>query len=203
MQMGQNGALKRITSSERSASALVKFAPKEVTISPGSSQTVRMQFASPTTTERGEFRSHLLVEPVSVATATETDGSSDSGLRVGINIRFAVSIPVIVRNGDLPVAAKFSTAKVENEGSKSVLMLDLDRSGGRSLRGDLVVSLLSPDGRSREVARRRGFAVYVPNESRTARLYLPEGVKGKLTVKFVETGEAKPATCATTLTVGD
>ncbi|MEK9953263.1 MAG: molecular chaperone, partial [Curvibacter sp.] len=82
-----------------------------------------------------------------------------------------------------------------------VLSLQLNRSGNRSVYGDLVVSFTPRGGAAVELARAGGVAVYVPNALRRARmpLKLPPGLTladGTLRLSYRERTEAGGALLA-------
>lgn len=193
---------------ERFADSMLRYSPRQVTLQPGQSQTVRVLLRKPAELAAGEYRSHLQfdrVEDSSAATSIEAAGSAPGGGGIGVVIRALVgaSIPVIVRHGDTQAQVALSDLALESEppSSARILRLQFDRQGNRSVYGDLRVTF-TPNGRAAvEVGRAFGVAVYVPNLLRRARLQLdpPPGVAlagGVLHVTFRERPEAGGALLA-------
>jgi fimbrial chaperone protein len=192
---------------ERFAEAMVRYSPRQVTLQPGQSQTVRVLLRKPAELAAGEYRSHLQfdrVEDTSAATSIEATAPAPGG-GIGVVIRALVgaSIPVIVRHGDTHARVALSDLALETDAASStrILRLQFDREGNRSVFGDLRVSF-TPAGRAAvEIGRAFGVAVYVPNPLRRARLPLdpPPGVAltgGVLHVTFRERPEAGGALLA-------
>lgn len=187
---------------ERFADSMLRYSPRQVTLQPGQSQTVRVLLRKPAELAAGEYRSHLQfdrVEDSSAATSIEAGASAPGGSGIGVVIRALVgaSIPVIVRHGDTQARVSLSDLALEGDPASParILRLQFDRQGNRSVFGDLRVTF-TPAGRAAvEVGRAFGVAVYVPNPMRQARLQLdpPPGVAlagGVLHVSFRERPEA-------------
>ena len=183
---------------ERFADAMVRFSPRQVTIAPGSSQTVRMLLRKPENLEPGEYRSHLQIDRLpDPEGGGSIEGANDPG-RIGVTLTALVgaSIPVIVRQGDTHAVVRLTQlALLPASAEPASIAFEIDRSGDRSVYGDLVVTFTPRSGTPLEVAKAGGVAVYVPNALRRARmpLRLPEGVPlsgGTLRVTFRERADA-------------
>lgn len=106
--MGEAGEFIVITEpgpGEQFAESMLRYSPRQVTIPPGTSQTVRILLRKPADLAPGEYRSHLQFDRVADATAgssVEEVGKDSSGKGVGVVLSALVgaSIPVIVRHGD-------------------------------------------------------------------------------------------------------
>lgn len=206
MRMSEEGQLEEIESpgaGERFADGFLRFSPREVTLQPELAQTVRLLVRKPADLAPGEYRSHLLLY------AIPTDGQATPELpelkdkEIGIRLIpiYRVSLPVIVREGDLAATAALDDLAVEPGSGAAALTLSfrLRRGGERSLFGDVTVTHVSADGRSeRVVGEIKGLAVYTPNEVRRIQmpLYLPPGVElkgGVFKVRFAEPRETRGA----------
>ena len=106
---------------------------------------------------------------------------------------FGISIPVIVRHGKLTMGVaikKLRLAPADQQADKPVLSFRIERSGERSVFGDLTVSFAPRNGRPELVlARLNGIAVYTPNLWRQVdlTLTLPNGTAlraGQLRVSY-------------------
>ena len=168
---------------EQFADTMLRFSPRQVTIAPGSSQTVRMLLRKPADLATGEYRSHLQFDRVADATPEDSveaaaDGSAG---KVGVVITALVgaSIPVIVRQGetDAHVALAQLALQPASADAGPLLTFEIRREGNRSVYGDLAVTFTPRGGTPIDVAKAGGVAVYVPNAVRRARLplQLPPG----------------------------
>jgi hypothetical protein len=150
---------------------MLVFSPRQITLAPGTTQTVRVMVRRPASLGPGEYRSHLhfekLPEP-SAATSVEGQGQPQ-GIGIVLNVLVGASIPVIVREGDTNATVALSHLALQNgPDGRPMLALDMDRSGNRSVYGDLAVSFTPAGGAEAEVARAGGLAVYTPNAMRHA-----------------------------------
>jgi hypothetical protein len=204
--MGEDGQFERADqaqSGEQFADRMIVFSPRQFTLAPGASQVVRVAVRKPANLAAGEYRSHLsfdrLPDP-DQATAVENINKPSASEQIGISITalLGVSIPVIVREGATSAEVKISNVELKKPAAANqppMLALQLNRSGNRSVYGDIVVDY-TPQGAARAttVGRVGGVAVYVPNPLRRATLNLqvPQGVvldKGTLQVRYQERAE--------------
>lgn len=181
------------------AEGLLRFSPRQVTLAPGEGQTVRIMARKPANLMPGEYRSHLLFsqqpEAKTLGRDIETRQSSDNGIGVMITALIGASIPVIVRHGALEAELELTQLELQAPGQKPFLALRMERSGERSVYGDLAVSFTPKGGAETVIARANGLAVYSPNPVRHARvaLELPQGkplANGTLHVTFQQPAEA-------------
>src|SRR6185503_7294167 len=101
---------------------------------------------------------------------------------------YGVTIPVIVRLGNLQATAGISDVKLESKDGKPSIGLDLSRSGSRSTFGEVLV--LKP-GVKEPIAVQKAVAVYTEIGSRHVSIPVDENYKGELagpvTVQYLET----------------
>ena len=184
--MTEDGEIKSADSAEAGeqfADAMLRYSPRQVTIAPGSSQTVRMLLRKPADLANGEYRSHLQFDRVADATPeSSVEGAPDGDAgKVGVVITALVgaSIPVIVRHGETEAHASLTQVALQPAAGDAgpSLAFQIQREGNRSVYGDLAVTFTPRGGAPVEVARAGGVAVYVPNPLRRARLplQLPPG----------------------------
>jgi hypothetical protein len=178
---------------ERFADALLRYSPRQVELAPGASQTVRMSLRKPANLAPGEYRSHLVFRRVAEAkgkAGTQAqDNPAGEGLTIKLTPLIGVSIPIIVRHGDTAATVSLSNLKLERPSANQppVLSLQLQRSGNRSVYGDLAVTFTPQGGTEREVARANGVGVYTPNPLRRAKIALqplPGAAAGTLRVIY-------------------
>lgn len=199
LRMKQDGTYEEISAAnkgdEKFADNFIKFSPKRVTLKPGETQVVRLKAKFPA--EKGEYRSHLLLsEEVPAEFGNEIEGKKPSGKNVAVVLKpvFAVSIPVILRSGDLVSrlsVEKMSVINDKKEKEKKTLLVHLKREGDASSYGKVVVSL-TPKGSSQkqEIASISNVSVYYPYEGRDLSIPLDVAKKTRISgatvdVKFV------------------
>ena len=203
MRMAENGGFKKIDEpapGEQFADRLIRYAPRQVVLAPGDSQAVRLLLRKPRGLEPGEYRSHLLLRAIpskDVGRSVEEPSSNDTGIRIRMVPIYGITIPVIVRHGDLKAKVsltELALAPVGGKGDGDRLSFRINRGGSRSVFGDLTVTYFPNGGKADElvVARVTRLAVYTPNASRTVIMPLrfPDGVtlgRGRLHVAFRET----------------
>jgi fimbrial chaperone protein len=183
------------------ADAMLRYSPRQVTIAPGSSQTVRMLLRKPAELAPGEYRSHLQFDRIAEAagsSSVETSGEAGAN-KVGVVITALVgaSIPVIVRQGETQASVTLSQLALETGSAAAAptLAFQIQRDGNRSVYGDLAVTFTPRGGAPVDVAKAGGVAVYVPNPMRRARLplQLPSGIglaAGTLKLSYRERADA-------------
>lgn len=202
--MGETGefiALEAPGPGDQFADPLLRYSPKQVTVQPGSSQTVRILVRKPADLAPGEYRSHLQFDRVAdtaAASSIEQSGKpDDKAIGVVITALVGASIPVIVRQGETQVSVTLTDlALLPAAGSAGpALGFQINRSGNRSAYGDLTVRFTPNGGKPVELAKAGALAVYVPNPLRRARMALqvPPGMAlagGTLSLSYRERAEA-------------
>lgn len=154
-----------------SAQELVQYTPRRITLEPRQSQSIRVR-VRPSDTAGPEQRSHLTVTalpPESVGlTAAQAAQPAPEEVALQVVALFSVSIPVIVREGEIDGRAAIENARVAlpPAGGAAGISLDLVRLGANSVYGD--VEVYSGEGRGAElVGAVRGVAVYPEIQRRT------------------------------------
>lgn len=165
-----------------SAERLIRYSPRQVTLGPQETQTVRLQLRLPAELADGEYRSHLelrYVPPPTEAAARRPQTEEAGEFQVQLIPLYGVALPIIVRHGD-PVA-EVSVGDVEliagSDGEPDELRLVIRRQGDRSVYGDLSVSVSGAGEGRREIGRVRGLAVYTPNTAREVGIPLDQPLR--------------------------
>ena len=174
MDMDEVGAFKErpIDPGTENLQTLFRFSPREVTLEPQESQTVRIQVRKPAELPAGEYRLHMIFRAVPPAPAqAPVQAEAPKGLSIKLTPIYGIAIPLIVRHGE--TTAKVSITDPVLGPAGRFLRFRLDRSGNQSVYGDLKATLLPPTGSSEVLAEATGLAVYTPNASRTVTLALP------------------------------
>ena len=201
--MTDDGSLEEITEpmpGQKFASPILRYFPRSIELAPNESQVVRIQVRRRPGLEEGEYRSHLYFRaiPKEEPQGNETPATDSTGIGIRLIPIYGISIPVIVRIGNLSASCTIGELALEQkEEGSPVLKLVLNRQGTKSVYGDLTVDYVSPTGERINVGKVRGIAVYTPNTVRhfSMPLTVPEGVNlnnGKLVVRFSDANEAKP-----------
>lgn len=200
--MTEDGAFEEITqpdSGQYFADAYLRFFPRSVTLAPNEAQVVRMQFRRKPDMKDAEYRSHVYFRAVPDEKPLGDLPSQDSA-SIGIRLIpiFGISIPVIVRVGDLKVNVDITNANVvATSDSVTELALTFFRTGDKSVYGDLTVKWQPESGDAVEVGLVRGIAVYTPNTLRNFTMQLQNlpGVDykcGKLLIKYQASSDLAP-----------
>lgn len=182
------------------AEPMLRYSPRQITLQPGTAQTVRVMLRKPATLADGEYRSHLhfeMLEPPKGSASIESQGAAGSDIGIQLSALVGASIPVIVRHGATGATVTLSglaLPKVE-AGRPQLLELQFNRDGNSSVYGDLQVSFTPKGGAAVQLASAGGVAVYSPNPVRRAILPLqvPAGARlanGTLDVTFRQRAEA-------------
>lgn len=189
---GRFEAVAEAREGELFADSMIRYAPRRITLEPGSPQTIRVLLRKPSDLAEGEYRSHLLFRAVPEASDSNSiESLTDEGgqeLSIRLIPVYGVTIPVIVRQGDLNAQVKIADAKVmPAEGQKEPrLSILLERQGARSVYGNVAVRFAGSPEDEGLIGLIRGLAVYTPNKSRRVELPLDAALAGKLAGREVE-----------------
>ncbi len=189
MRMMEDGSYEDIEEpreNERLAADLIRYSPRQVVLEPGTSQTVRLLLRKPSGLAEGEYRSHMYFRAVarpSAATDIEEPDLKGDQISIKITTIFGITIPIIVRHGDLTGTVEFSDLALDlpvDTLNLPNLNFHLNRSGDRSVYGDLSIIYI-PDNTGKEhvVGWLNGVAVFTPNLSRTlyVNIHMPDGLE--------------------------
>jgi len=188
MRMLEDGSyedIKEAQQGELFADKMIRFAPRQVTLEPGAPQIVRLLLRKPANLSTGEYRSHLLFQGIPPETSGEDIEKLDlkeDELQIQIKTVLAVTIPVTVRHGELSAKVAFADLSLippETPDSLTILSFRLNRSGNKTVSGEVEVTFESNQGEENTVVGLvRGIAVLNPYLTRTVKLPIrvPEGV---------------------------
>jgi len=162
----------------RAALDMIAFSPRRVTLPPNQPQVVRVGVRVPEGTPPGEYRAHMLFRAVPGAVPATADAKPASmGVSIALTPIYGITIPVIVRVGDLGAEASIGEAWVSEDLDGPAFNFDLKRTGGRSVYGDIEVTR---PGIAEPLLVARGIAVYPEVAERTVSLRVPGEVAAKL-----------------------
>ena len=205
--MTEDGNLVEVTeptAAEKTASDMIVYAPRRVTLAPRQPQSIRIAARAPQGLPDGEYRVHLLFRAVPTAKPVAPPPADEpmKGVQFRLIPIYGVTIPVIVRLGNLDAKAGIANVHLERKAGKPAVTLDVSRSGTRSTFGE--VRVMKP-GVKDPVAIQRAVAVYT--ELGTRHLTIPVNetytgeVAGPVTVQYVETYSDGSRTIAETQAV--
>ncbi len=162
---------------ERAALDMIAFSPRRVTLPPNQPQVIRVGVRVPEGLPPGEYRAHMLFRAVPETVAATTPKAVGGGVSIALTPIYGITIPVIVRVGDLGAEAAIGAAWVSEGADGPAFNFDLTRSGTRSVYGDIAVT---QPGESEPLLVARGIAVYPEVSQRRVSLRVPAEVAAKL-----------------------
>jgi len=176
--MTADGGLEDVTqptAADQTAADMIVYAPRRVTLAPREPQAIRIAARAPQGLPDGEYRVHLLFRAIPPATPVIPAAmpEQEKGLRFQLTPVYGVTIPVIVRLGNLQATAGIANVHLDKKRDHPVVpgqhpddpvvALDLSRTGTRSTYGDVKVFKA---GVKDPIAFQRGVAVYTEINTR-------------------------------------
>ena len=187
------------TEADKAAQEMILFAPKRITLPPNQPQTIRISARAPQGLPDGEYRVHMLfraVPPPRPAVAPQ----KIEGVAFQLTPIYGVTIPVIVRLGNLEAKAGLANVRKVVDGGKPAISLDISRSGDRSTFGEVRVLKAGI-----AIAVVRGVAVYTELGQRSVTFPIDPAhvtdATGPVTVQYIEPTDTGPVTLAETTAV--
>jgi hypothetical protein len=150
---------------EKAALEMIRYAPRRVILPPGEPQAIRISARPGADLPDGEYRVHMSfaalpkVRPV----APPDEASPAQGISISIVPVYGITMPIIIRKGELEVTGALANPELEERAEGTVFAVDISRSGQASLYGDLLVY---PQGADDPAFVARGLGVYPEIESR-------------------------------------
>src|SRR6478735_6273025 len=142
--MDENGNLEPVqeaqaNASEKAALAMIRYAPRRVTLPPSQPQSIRISARPGADLPDGEYRVHMAfaalpkVKPV-------TDAPADkNGIAISLTPVYGIVMPIIIRKGELTVTAGLANPRIVHGAKGDEFAVDMTRSGSESIYGDLLV----------------------------------------------------------------
>jgi P pilus assembly chaperone PapD len=192
------------TATDKTAADMIIYAPRRVTLAPHEPQAIRIAARPPQGLPDGEYRVHMLFRAIPPATPVvqASAPAEEKGLRFQLTPIYGVTIPVIVRLGNLQATAGIANVRLEKKDGGQAVSLDLVRSGSRSTFGEVRVLKA---GVKDPVAIQKAVAVYTEIGSRHLEVPVSADYKGEVagpvTVQYVETFDDGSHVVAETKTV--
>src|SRR5689334_13561865 len=143
--MSADGSLEDVaepTAADKAAADMIIYAPRRVTLAPHEPQAIRIAARPPQGLPDGEYRVHMLFRAIPPATPVVQPAAAtqEKGLRFQLTPIYGVTIPVIVRLGNLQATAGITNVHLDkSKDGAAVVAIDLTRSGSRSTFGEVRV----------------------------------------------------------------
>lgn len=174
------------------ADPYLRIFPRTVTLTPGEGQVIMLQCKRNSEMKAGEYRSHLYFRSEKDYTALGQKNPKLDSTQLSVQLVpiFGMSIPIIIRVGEVNMNTSLSDLKVEmHHDSAPMLKLTINRTGNISVYGNLTVEFVPERGKSREIAKSNGISVYTNINKRMVSVKLDElhGLSlknGKLKVRY-------------------
>ena len=168
------------------ADKFIRYSPRSITVEENSNQKVRLVVRKPRNLPPGEYRTHMVFQSLPKEVASTVESSQD--VRVSVDPIIEISIPIIIRNGELDASVSLGDLEITEDNNLNV---QIQRQGNRSLYGSVEAVIDSGSAKGIQAGFAKGISVYVPNAVRNflLPLTLPNGFdksRDKLLVRFSE-----------------
>ncbi len=190
--MRPDGSLEEIEQSaantvEATTLGMISYAPRRVTLPPNQPQSIRIGIRAPQGLPDGEYRAHMLFRAIPESKPAVADTGPKEGVSIALTPIYGVTIPIIVRQGNLSAKAAISDPRIEKGDERSTFSFALARSGTRSTYGRIRV--IKP-GVEKPLIDARGIAVYAELADRRVIFPVDEELvarlKGPATIQYLE-----------------
>ncbi len=201
MVMGENTGVKAIKPDNVDFNVppskdMVRFSPRRVTIPPKSSQQIRLILRAPSDMADGEYRSHLSIRQEADvekirAENPEVFSVKPGKSKVAVSLLPGVTLPVIVRKGDLSVDVSISEFSAVDAGKTIDVSLSMIREGGKSTYGDIDFACNLGASDAYPLRSTRGVAIYTEITRKNMKMKIKKSSENpkcrELSVRYVET----------------
>ncbi|HVE02316.1 MAG TPA: molecular chaperone [Sphingomicrobium sp.] len=191
--MTEDGGLDDVeepNATDKIAEDMIVYAPRRVTLAPHQPQAIRIAARPPEGLPDGEYRVHMLFRAIPAPTPIVAAAAQEpvKGIHFQLTPIYGVTIPIIVRLGNLEATAGIANVHLEKKDGEPVVALDLSRSGTRSTYGEVRVLKA---GVKDPIAIQKNVAIYTEITHRRVAVALSDAYKGEVagpvTVQYVET----------------
>jgi hypothetical protein len=164
--MNEDGSFEIIEvpdSGQMFADPYLRIYPRQVTLEPGEAQVVMLQYRRKTDMQDGEYRSHLYFrsEKNYTALGSENQSADTKSLSVQVIPIFGMSIPIIIRSGEVSAGVALSDLKLETDDANNTsLTFTINRTGNISVYGNLKAEYIPEHGKPVQIGGLNGVAVY-------------------------------------------
>lgn len=145
------------------ASSMVRFTPRQVTLKPGERQTIKLSLRKPARLGEGEYRSHLIFKALPPPAALKAPDEQTAGLTMSLNLITSFVIPVVVQNGNANSSVSLNSAAIIYDAAipgKSSVVVHASRTGKYSTFGDVEAYWTPTGGKERLIAKTSAFTFW-------------------------------------------
>lgn len=164
LQINEDEGLRKTPAAQK----MIRFAPRQVVIAPGESQSVRMRLRRPKGIAAGEYRSHFLFRE-------EPDAQPRKKLKAGssaqVSLTVGMTIPLVVRIGKGQPTLNMKQARIQPPTKRyphGLLVMELERSGNYSIYLDTQLTFNTNDG-TINALHSKGRGLYTDTDRYTVR----------------------------------
>ncbi len=179
------------TEHEKASLGTIRYAPRRVTLPPNQPQSIRIGVQPNEALPDGEYRAHMLFRAIPKTAPADQSSPQTEGLKIQLIPIYGISIPVIVRKGNLQATAVLNNVRMGKVDDRPTLELDLNRSGNRSLFGEIHIS---KPGAAEPLNITKGIAAYPEISRRKVSITLDPEVAakmhGEVVISYFEAPEA-------------
>ena len=176
---------------EKAVLDVIRYAPRRVTLPPNQPQSIRIGLQAIDALPDGEYRAHMLFRAIPKTPAADGTADTANSLRIQLIPIYGISIPVIVRKGNLQGTAALTNVRLGKDNEGPTLEFDMARQGNKSIFGEIHVT---KPGQSEPISVAKGIAIYPEIASRIVSLPLSPEVaakmQGEVVISYYEAPEA-------------
>jgi ABC-type uncharacterized transport system YnjBCD substrate-binding protein len=133
---------------------------------------------------------HLLFRAIPKAVAPTASEAVPNGVQIQLIPIYGVTIPLIIRKGNLQATTAIAHPRMANENGQPVLEFDMSRTGSKSVYGNVFIR---KSGTSEPIWAAKGIAIYPEADKRLVTLPIsPEAaaqMSGPVTISYNEPAE--------------
>jgi len=178
----------------------LRIFPRQVTLAPREPQVILVQFRRKADMKAGEYRSHLYFRSEQNYNPLGMGKSNKDKKLLNVQLIpiFGVSIPIIIRVGDVNVSVTLSNLELMPlHGNTQNMKLTINRTGNISTYGDITVQYVPARGKPVLVGTVAGVGVYTNLSKRIMVIKLDTSATkkfttGKFNVQYTAKGNIKP-----------
>ena len=190
--------IEKADSGQMFAEPYLRIYPRTITLAPQESQSLILNVRRTADMPEGEYRSHLYFR--SEKNYKPLDNKKNDTMKT-LSVKlipiYGISIPIIIRNGNLQARTTLSDLQIVFEADSSVsLKLTINRIGNKSVNGDFSVEYTPTQGKPYEIGMVKSVSVYTNINKRyfAIKLNKTPGLtlkNGKIKVTYTNAEEAK------------
>jgi hypothetical protein len=159
------------TVNEKAALEMIRYAPRRVVLPPSQPQAIRITARPGAELPDGEYRVHMSFAAIPKVRPIEPAAEgAGAGLVIELTPIYGITMPIIIRKGELSVTAGLANPAIEQSPEGPVFTVDISRHGTASVYGDLLVYKQGSDD---PVFVARGLGVYPEIENRHSTFNIP------------------------------